>query len=258
MNFLAWESSKKSSSVQSFLRKQFYLIKAELLSLRLSWQWSLLIVLVAPLSMLMFLYLLVGQHNPAYMTYAITGNIIMSLVTGTMLTLGQELGLLKQIRGFDYYASLPLHKLQLIIAYLVRATVTTLPSILILIGVGGLLFKVELSIHWSLFLIVLLAGMSLSGLGVIIGVYSRNASQASTITQVLQPLIVYCAPVFIPVESMPTILRAISYFIPTSYVANAVRASLNGLVDGKSILILLAFCIVSIYLVEFKIDWRQK
>lgn len=246
------------SIIKEFIIKQYFLIKAEMLSLRLNWQWSLFIVLIAPLSMLFFLYLLIGRSEPEYMTYVVSGNVIMSLVTGTMLTLGQELGFLKDVRGFDYYASLPLHKVQLIMAYLIRATIITLPSILVLILVGKIIFHVQIVVHFSLFIIVFLSGVSLSGLGACIGVYSRNSNQASTITQVLQPVIVYCAPVFIPIESMPEFIRIISMFIPTTYVASALRNSFNATFDWKNITVLVMFCILSIYFVEFKIDWRQK
>ena len=43
-----------SETFQSEFQKQIYLIKSELLSLRLNWKWSLLIVLVSPLSVLFF------------------------------------------------------------------------------------------------------------------------------------------------------------------------------------------------------------
>jgi len=246
------------SAIKELIIQQWFLIKAEMLSLRLNWQWSLFIVLVAPLSMLYFLYLLIGQTTPEYMTYVVSGNVIMSLVTGTMLTLGQELGFLKDVRGFDYYASLPLYKSQLIMAYLVRATVITLPSILILIIIGKAIFDVQITIHFSFFIIVFLSGMSLAGLGACIGIYSRNSSNASIITQILQPLIVYCAPVFIPLESMPNYMRVASIFIPTTYVASALRNSFIGVFDWQSIMILAAFCGFSMYLVEYRIDWRQK
>lgn len=169
-------SSSSQSTHPSSIRKiavtQWFLIKSELLTLRVNWQWSLFIVLVAPLSMLLFLYLLIGRTDSGYMTYVLSGNIIMSLVTGTMLTLGQELGFLKDVRGFDYYASLPLYKVQLITAYLIRATIITIPSIMILIAVGKIAFNVQIVIHISLFVIVFLSGMSLAGLGAFIGIYS--------------------------------------------------------------------------------------
>ena len=252
------KSSQNKSGIKDYLIKQFYLIKSELLTLRLSWKWSLLIVLVSPISVLIFLYLLVGMKNPEYMNYVISGNIIMSLVTGTMLTLGQELGVLKQIRGFDYYASLPIKKIQLITAYLIRATIVTLPSIMVLIFLGRIIFDVQININFTMFLIIFLSGLSLSGLGAFIGVYSTNMEQSSTVTQIIQPLIVYCAPVFRPFESMPKIMQYISYLVPTTYVSNALRKSFVGEFDLISILVLLLFSIVSVYLVEYKIDWRQK
>lgn len=246
-----------SETFQSEIQKQIYLIKSELLSLRLNWKWSLLIVLVSPLSVLFFLYLLMGENNN-YMPYMVTGNIVMSLVTGTMLTLGQELGLLKQIRGFDYYAVLPIRKIYLIIAYLVRATLTTIPSILVLMFIGKYILKLPIVFHVSFIVIVLLSGISLSALGAFIGMYSKDSEQASIFTQVIQPLIVYCAPVFVPSEQMPQMIKYISYMIPTTHVANALRSSFNGQFDWKSIGILVIFSIVSIILVEFKMDWRQK
>lgn len=45
------------------------------------------------------------------MIYALTGNMVMSMVTGTMLSLGQTLGVLKEFRGFDYYSVLPIKKI---------------------------------------------------------------------------------------------------------------------------------------------------
>lgn len=72
------KSSQNKSGIKDYLIKQFYLIKSELLTLRLSWKWSLLIVLVSPISVLIFLYLLVGMKNPEYMNYVISGNIILS------------------------------------------------------------------------------------------------------------------------------------------------------------------------------------
>lgn len=257
MNIKSKQKSLRHFTVPTWIIKQFYLIKAELLSLRLNWQWSLLIVLVSPLSMLLFLYFLM-DGNSEYMFYVISGNIVMSLVTGTMLTLGQELGFLKDIRGFDYYAALPLKKTNLIIAYLVRATITAIPSIIVLIIVGKLLFKINIAIHFSFPIIVILSGFSLSGLGSLIGIYSRNSGQANILTQILQPIIVYCAPVFTPAEKMPNMIRIVSHFIPTTYVAKALRSSFVGVFDWTDILMLVAFCAISVILVEFKIDWRQK
>lgn len=92
------------------LYKQFYLIKCELMILRIDWLWTLLIVLITPLTLLLLLYYITGDSSQSSRYYLLTGNMVMSLTTGTMLTLGQELGILKQVRGFDYYITLKVRK----------------------------------------------------------------------------------------------------------------------------------------------------
>lgn len=245
------------NSWTALIIKQIYLIKAELLTLRMEWKWSLIIVLISPLSILFLLYLLTNNDNE-YMIYIITGNVVMTLVTGTMLTLGQELGILKEVRGFDYYAVLSLRKINIIFAYLLRATILTIPSICILIIVGKCILNIPIIVHYSLFIIIVLSGLSLAGVGAAIGIYSSSANHASIVTQVVQPIIVYCAPVFLPLNSMPKFIQIASAFIPTTYIANAIRCSFHGCLDTKNIICICFFCIVSVFLVEKKIDWRQK
>ncbi|SHJ30411.1 ABC transporter permease [Lutispora thermophila] len=246
-----------ANSYKSAIMKQVYLIRAELLSFRLNWKWSLIIVLITPISMLFFLWFLF-KDKPEYLLHVVTGNMVLSLVTGTMLTLGQELGVLKQLRGFDYYATLPIRKINLIIAYLIRATLQTLPSMIVILLLGRFVLHIPISIHYTFILVVLLSGLSLSAAGAFIGIYSKDAGHASILTQVLQPLVVYLAPVFIPVEHMPKLLNIVSYAIPTRYVANALRASCSGTYDLYSLNTLLIFSIISIILIENKMEWRMK
>ncbi len=247
-----YTNMKKTNMIQ----KQMYLCFAELLSLRLNWVWSLIIVLISPLSILFLLYMLVGD-NEDMIIYIVTGNMVMSLVTGTMLSLGQELGVLKQIRGVDYFATLPLRKINIIISYIMRATITTLPSLLVLYGVGKIILHIPMQLHISIVFVSILAGFSLSAVGAFIGIYSRNAEHASSLTQIVQPLVVYLAPVYINLESMPKIIQVIAHMIPTTYVAKALRLSCQGEWDIASMAVLFGFSVFSIFLIEKKIDWRQ-
>ena len=239
------------------LYKQFYLIKCELMILRIDWLWTLLIVLITPLTLLLLLYYITGDSSQSSRYYLLTGNMVMSLTTGTMLTLGQELGILKQVRGFDYYITLKVRKIQLIFAYIVRTTILTLPSMFVIFIVGKYFLDIPINIHLSLILVVLFSGLSLSAIGGFIGLYARDASQASIITQVIQPIFVFCAPVFIPVSKMPNFMFYISRFIPTTYVASALRDSCKGIYDIRSILILFMLSLISIILIETKMDWRS-
>ncbi len=247
----------KKSYFKNILKSQFILCKAEILGLRLNWVWALIIVLITPISIMFFLHNLMSD-NKAYDIFILTGNMTISLVTGTMLTLGQELSVLKQLNGFDYYAVLPFKKINLIIAYIFRATLTTIPSMIIIYLTGKYILKMNLSFSFGIVFAIILSGFSLSAMGVFIGIYSKNAQQASMITQIFQPLVVYLAPVFIPISEMPYFIKIISYFIPTTYIANILREGCSGRSDVKSIIILICFSIISIFLIEKKMTWRQK
>lgn len=250
-----YNTNVQKNDLHSKLRSQYYLIKSQLLSLRIDWKWSLLVVLISPLS-LMFLLYIFSNNDREHLIYTVTGNMVMSLVTGTMLTLGQEFGVLKQLHGFDYYAVLPIRKINLVVAYTTRSTLLTIPSMGIILLLGVIFFKIKLEINPSIIIVILLAGYSMSSIGACIGIYSKDAEQASMITQVVQPIIVFLSPVFVPANKMPGILYYISFIMPTRYVASALRSSCMGLFDIPSILILLGFCIVSLFLIEKRMDWR--
>lgn len=240
---------------RQMILNQWILIKSAFSDLRLNWKFSFLVVIVSPISFLVFLYIFMGNNND-YMVYALSGNMVMSMVTGTMLSLGQEFGVLKQVRGFDFYAILPIKKFNLVIAYVTKATIISLPSYLIIFYFGKYLLKANIVLNISLLFVFLIAGYSLSAIGVFIGLRSRNASQASIITQIIQPIMVFVAPVFIPENLLPTVLLYITYFFPTRYAACAIRSALQGGVDWFSIVILCAFCLGSFIWIEKHMDWR--
>ena len=234
----------------------FFLVKAELLNLRLDWKWAILVVLINPLCMLFFLSAIMRENNET-LIYIITGSMVMTLVTGTMLSLGQELGALKEIRGLDYYSVLPISKFSIIFALVTRTTIISIPSMLVLLLAGEWIFHVQLNINWSFAIIILFSGYSLSAIGAFIGLYSRDANQASVITQIIQPLVIFLSPVFIMPKDLPLFLNIISMVIPTRYVAEALRNSCQGIFDVKNVLFLMTFCIISILLIEKKLDWRE-
>lgn len=91
-----------------------------------------------------------------------------------------------------------------------------------------------------------------------IGIYSKNIKMCSLLTQIVQPLIVFLAPVMIPYEILPLPLKYTSYIIPTKYVAEAFRQALNNKVDYFGIGILCIISLLSIYLVCYKMDWSRE
>jgi len=108
-------------------------------------------------------------------------------------------------------------------------------------------------------IIFILAGYSLAGLGAFVGFFSRDGQTAGLVTQIIDPLIVFLAPVYIPVERLPRFLQYTSRFVPTTYVANALRASVAVSVTSQTWLeigLLVVWTVLTLWAASRKLAWR--
>ena len=126
--------------------------------LRTGWFWYLIMMSLQPLTLLLFIRFLLGPSDKTVVLYLIAGNIVLSLSLSSMLSLGQDLGWLKDDHAFDYYATLPIPKSALILAIVTRSALLALPSIAIILMLAVWFFDVSLKPH-PLILIVLLLGV---------------------------------------------------------------------------------------------------
>ncbi len=130
---------------------------------------------------------------------------------------------------------------------------------MILLAIGAFIFRVPMSPSPITIINFILAGYSLAGLGAFVGFFSRDGQTAGLVTQIIDPLIVFLAPVYIPIERRPRFLQHTSRFLPTTYVANALRASVAGSVTSRTwheIGFLAAWTLLSLSAASRKLAWR--
>lgn len=248
------ETVIKESLRQSWL-KWMLLLKSFMLELRVYWVWMVGFACFNGAVFVLFMWLLGAEGA----LFAITGSITMTLASNAALSLGQYIGGLKQMNAFAFYATLPISKLSFITALATRQLIFSLPSIVFLLIFGKLLFGLTLTFHPVLILIIILGGLSLVGVGALIGFYSPNGQFAGIATQVVQPIITFLGPVFVPYESLPFILQKTAILFPTTYIARALRAALTGGVGMRvyqDLGALLVWIVLSLVLVYPRLDWR--
>ncbi|MBT9163877.1 MAG: hypothetical protein DDT24_00797 [Chloroflexi bacterium] len=133
------------------------------------------------------------------------------------------------------------------------------PSLLILLMVGGIAF--DLWLPPVALLILILGGFTMAGIGAFIGFWSPTGEVAHIATQVIQPFFILLAPVFFPLEHLPGPLQVVARFIPTTYIAETLRAAIAGRIYGEfwlDLLILVGFALVFLGLMPLKLDWRAR
>ena len=239
-------------------REYWWLLRGQLHQLRLQWFWYVVMMSFAPLITMAFLWFLTGR-SPEALLFIITGSITTALCTSAMLTLGQNIGYMKDAGSFEYYASFPISKPVFILALATRSVILSIPSSAILLAIGAFVFGVPMRPSPVTIIIFILAGYSLAGLGAFVGFFSRDGQTAGLVTQIIDPLIVFLAPVYIPVECLPRFLQHTAKLLPTTYVANALRASVAGSLTSRTwheIGFLATWTIFSLWAASRKLAWR--
>ncbi len=247
------------------MRKQcrdfYWLLMGEFYILRLMWFWYLIQMALAPVLQMFLLYMYGGRGNPEATLFAVTGSLAVGLSSAAMLTLGQAIGSLKDQNAFEHYATLPISRLTFLLAMTTRAMIFSLPSFVTILVVGTTVLRLPLAPNPLVVPVVLLAGYSLAALGAFVGFFSPTGQVAGLATQVLAGMMTTLAPVFVTLEQLPAFLRLTSIFVPTTYVARALRAGLTGPVTSElwsDMAILAAFTCGSLWLVSGKLDWRAQ
>jgi ABC-2 type transport system permease protein len=240
------------------IRDFWWLLRAQLLVLRDQWYWYLVQASFVPLSLLLFLWLLVGRQDPTEMPFFVVGSLISGLSFAGMLSLGQELGGMKDQHAFEHYAALPISKIAFVAALATRGTLLSLPAATVVLLVGHLAFDVTTTP--MVIVILILSAYALAGLGAVIGFWSPTSQISSLATQILQTVIVNFGPVYITLSSLPRPLQWIAHIWPTTYSAEALRSAVNhnSITDYITPLaVLVGFVIISLVLVPMRLSWRD-
>ncbi len=158
-------------------RDFLWLLRGELFLLRESWYWYFVHSSFVSVSYFLFLWLLMGRQGQVDVTHLVVGSLVTGLSLGGMLSLGQHLGLLKELNAFDYYAALPISKAAFVAAVTTRGTLLALPSNVVVAVLATLFFDV--SLPPATIPILLLSAYAMAGFGAVIGFWSPSAQVAS-------------------------------------------------------------------------------
>lgn len=239
--------------------RQFWdLLLIQLANWRWSWPATVINGLLVPLTVLFFISAASGE-NGASAEFLVSGNIIVSLIFTTMYGTSARFSFMRTFGVLDYYATLPVSKILLVLAVNGGFLILTLPSALLTILIAQV-FGLKFSLNLSFLLIVPLASFSLSAVGAFVGVAAPNFDTANTITAILQFAFMGCGPVLIPAERLPAFLNFLGAFLPSTYAADALRRSLTNTYDltfALDIGFLILFDGLAMLFVARQMEWRR-
>lgn len=242
-----------------FITQLMILFRIQFSIIRNSWVWIFVMASIFPLSTLFFLKFFSPGAGVEVIVRIITGNMVFAISLMGVNALAQDLSWQKHRGHFVFYASLPISKLSFVASILLRGFITTFPSVAILCVIGQLVFGITFQYSLGLIPLTLVAMLSTVGFGTVLGFWSPNHQFTNMLAQALLMFISFLTPVMVDASQLPLLLRWVSALFPTTYVAHAYRIIfVEGwtLAVAKDLVILTAFSLASIWLVQKKVSWR--
>jgi ABC-2 type transport system permease protein len=247
---------KKSSAVVTEL---FYLLRIQYADVRETWIWVVVLASVFPLTTLLFMRFFLESPSPDTVMRIVSGNLIFPIIIMGINGLGNQIAWSKHQGQFTFYASLPISKVNFLLAFMIRGLLMSLPSVLIMSILAQFVFDVRFHFNIGLLPMVLLSVAGPAGIGALIGFLSPNQELTNMITNLLMVFLNFLTPVMIDIHQLPPVLQAVSYVFPTTYAADGLRQLLQGnwtTAVSLDMLALALFTIVSFWIASRNMDWR--
>lgn len=235
------------------------LFRIQFSEIRESWIWVIGMASMFPFTTLLFLKFYTVDPTPETMIRIIAGNMVFAIIVMGISGLSQDISWQKHQGHFVFYASLPISKLNFVIAVFIRGFLTSFPSVIILAVIGQLVYGIHFHYSLGMVPVLLLAVFSCAGIGTAVGFVSPNHQFTNMLSQVLLMVISFLSPVMVTMDMLPKFLQWSAYLFPTTYVAQAFRELfLNGWSEDvtENVLMLMGYMIVSFIVILKTVQWR--
>jgi ABC-2 type transport system permease protein len=221
------------ASVRRALTEFRFLAAEQLLEVRTTWSWHLLLSVLMPAAMVFGLARIGnGLGDATSLLYIVSGAAVFAVATEGIGTLAQRIGMLRKDGMMVYYASLPIGRASFLAAMVSARLLLVAPGLVTPVVAAIVLYDADFSLTPALLPVLLVTCLALSAFGLAIGTLVSNMDLIVIITNLLVFVLLLAAPVLIPAESLPVALRVLGYLLPPTYAADALRHALSGQFDG--------------------------
>ena len=233
----------------------------ELTNWRWAWRGHLLMRgTFAPLFMMILLGFFAKDSGPEALAYILTGNMVMSLIFGTMNSIESRVEWLRFNGGLDFFATLPIQRAVFTLALVASFLLFSLPSMIITMLFGTFWLNLPVDVHPLILLVVPICAAPLAGVGALIGLTCRSREEGGNIAFLLNFILTFIGPVIVPPDRLPAIMTWVGHLSPATYAASALRQVVIGPVGSQILLdltVLLLMAAFFLWLVGYKISWQE-
>ena len=248
--------------MQPFLIQLLDLTLIQLTNWRWSWRGALITSVIAPVLSTVGLGVFAAGGGAVPLVYVITGNMVLSLLFGSLGRVSSNLAYMRVAGTLAYFATLPVYRLALVLATVIAFLALSLPAVAATLALGVLILGLPLAVSPLILVVVPLISLTLSGLGALIGLLGRTPDEVNTTGTLVTFLLMGLGPVIIPPDRLPAILLTVSLLSPATYAASALRQVVFALPDrlplALDLAVLSGITAGLLWLVDRRLDWRAR
>jgi ABC-2 type transport system permease protein len=235
------------------------LVKLTLLSYRQGMAFVIMVQVVLTIGLVLGYGYLIPNISKGAALYVTTGAATNAITTVSLVVLPQILAEAKHQGRMEYMLTLPISREAYLLSQVAASVILAAPGTVLAVAFGAWHYDLALDVNLLLPVVICLGIASLAGVGVAVATLSNHLQVTNAITQLTIFYVVFFAPILLPKEQLPSLLEHVSTYMPTTYAADAMRASLTDLPGtnlGKDLAVLAAFATGSLALASTTIRRR--
>jgi len=238
-----------------WLLNTYIVFRIELQNVVQGWKEYLISVLIS--SATFFMLRLVVNPDPEVEIQLLAGAIVFGVGMISVSRTGQ-LMVSERFEGrMKLFITSPISQSSYMVGVTTMATVSASITAVVVLALAA---AAGVQYHLSPLLIplIIFTGLTLTGIAVIIATHARTALTAYMLCDAIGVIVVFCSPIFYPVERLPEWLQWVARISPFTHAGQAFREVLSG---GSSILVpvcvLLGFMALTNTLGITRMRWRE-
>ncbi len=227
------------------------LMRMQMARLRTAWRPYLIVSSAMPLGIAVLMRAVMDADLvERYGTQIVAGCSVLAIAMTAIVMLAQRVASLRENGALDYYSTLPVGRGSLVASILLSFAIFALPGMLIVVGLGALMFDLSASALWTAIPVWALGSFALAGLGVALGFAAPDEQLAGMYSNLVMMAVLFLG--ILPAAEMPAWLGPLRSILPSTYAVEALKPGLAGSAGGQfgDLAMLVAFGALSFWAIR--------
>ncbi|MCR4391597.1 MAG: ABC transporter permease [Candidatus Acetothermia bacterium] len=166
----------------------------------------------------------VGRAKASWFNMIVPGIMAFSILTSGLFAVSGRITYMKERKLLNRLIVTPMSPGAFLAAIAGVRLAVGYVSTLITLALAVALFNAAFQVNWPLYTaFVVAATLGTMGLGTLIALVVRRPGSASTVANIAAQIMMFLSGMYIPVELMPSFLRAVSRALPLTYMVEGMR-----------------------------------